>query len=69
MLNRRQKDSLARLSYKMVEIAVAGALVAGALMSPPPLGIMILAVATIPVFLLTALALESEVGESKDVDD
>jgi len=59
MINKNQRVSLAKLSYKVAEILFAGVVIGGFMQNPLPLGKMVFALAIIPFPLLIALLFEA----------
>lgn len=59
MINRNQRASLAKLSYKVAEILFAGVVIGGFMQTPLPLGKMVFAFAIIPYALFLGLYFES----------
>jgi len=64
MINKNQRASLAKLSYKVAEILFAGVVIGGFMQNPLPLGKMIFALATIPFPLFAGLLFEA--GDDPD---
>lgn len=59
VFNQKQLNSLAKLSYKFVELLVLGVVIVGFMQEDPPLAKMLLTIAFIPFPLIAVLICES----------
>lgn len=60
MMNKNQRASLAKLSYKVAEILFAGVVIGGFMQNPLPVGKMVFACSIIPFPLLIGILFEVE---------